>query len=112
MKEIKQIKPSLDTILSEGEDGFAAQVASQKTIYNIIVSWGGDWEHASVSIFGSDRCPTWDEMCFIKNLIWKMDETVLQYHPPENQYVNDHPYVLHLWRPTNRSIILPPKSFV
>ena len=112
MKDIKQIKASLTTSISEGIDGFAAQIASQKMVYNLIVSWGGDWEHVSVSIIGENRCPTWDEMCFIKNLIWKTDETVLQYHPPENQYVNDHPYVLHLWKPQKFTIHLPPKIFV
>ena len=112
MKDIKQIKASIKNMLAEGVDGFAAQVASQKTIYNVIFSWGGDWEHASVSILGANRCPTWDEMCFVKNLIWKTNECVMQYHPSESQYVNNHPYVLHLWKPTKEKIPMPPKIFV
>ena len=27
----------------------------------IIASWGGGWEHVSVSL--RNRCPTWEEMC-------------------------------------------------
>ena len=40
-----------------------------------------DWEHVSVSL--PDRCPTWEEMCFIKDLFWNSDECVVQYHPPK-----------------------------
>lgn len=112
MKDIKQIKASIKAMIAEGEDGFAAQVVSQKTIYNLIISWGGGWEHASISIIGENRCPTWDEMCFIKNLVWKMNECIVQYHPPESQYVNNHPYVLHLWKPIKETMPMPPKMFV
>ena len=55
-----------------------------------------DWEHVSVSVI--DRCPTWFEMCLVKRLFWDDDDMVIQYHPPVADYVNDHPYVLHMWR--------------
>ena len=51
------------------------------------------WEHVSVSL--TNRCPNWDEMCFIKD------------HPPDNKYVNCHPYCLHLWKPTKLNIPCP-----
>ena len=40
------------------------------------------------------------------------DETVVQYHPPKSDYVNNHPYCLHLWRPHSQEIPRPPKIFV
>jgi hypothetical protein len=83
---------------------------------NCIVSDGRGWEHVSVSLSSTrrnvERCPTWAEMCFVKNLFWGPEETVLQYHPPESQYVNCHQYTLHLWKPCDLSIPLPHKNFV
>jgi hypothetical protein len=54
------------------------------------------WEHVSVSL--ANRCPTWEEMCIIKSLFWDDDDVVLQFHPPKSDYVNQHPFCLHLWR--------------
>jgi len=83
-----------------------------------IVSSGGTennpgakgWEHVSVSC--TDRCPTWQEMAKVKNLFWKDDETVVQFHPQKDKYINYHPYCLHLWRLTNQEFILPPKELI
>ena len=55
------------------------------------------WEHVSVST--DTRTPRWDEMCFVKNLYWDDDETVIQFHPPLADYVNFDPHCLHLWKP-------------
>lgn len=78
----------------------------------IIASDGLGWEHVSVSIPGAKRCPTWEEMCAIKNLFWDPEETVVQYHPRASQYVNCHPYVLHLWKPVGEEIKTPPAILV
>jgi hypothetical protein len=56
------------------------------------------WEHVSVST--GRRCPNWEEMCFVKDLFWDEEELVLQYHVPASQHINNHPYVLHMWRDT------------
>jgi len=71
---------------------------------------GEGWEHVSVSL--EDRCPTWDEMCFVKDLFWLPTEAVMQLHPPESEYVNNHRFCLHLWRPTKENIPLPPAIYV
>ena len=67
---------------------------------------GIDWEHVSVS--AKKYCPTWKEMCFIKDLFWDPKETVMQLHPPRSKWINNHPTCLHLWRPKNQEIPLPP----
>lgn len=59
----------------------------------------GAWEHVSVSIIGKTFCPSWEEMCFVKDLFWSEDECVIQFHPPEDVYVNTASHVLHLWKP-------------
>lgn len=59
------------------------------------------WEHVSVSVAGKNRTPNWNEMCFVKNAFWDEDDTVIQFHPAKNDYVNMHPFCLHLFRPSN-----------
>ena len=62
----------------------------------VIASDGLGWEHVSVSM--ENRCPTWEEMCKVKALFWDADDLVVQLHPPKGDYVNQHPFCLHLWR--------------
>jgi len=71
---------------------------------------GQGWEHVSVA--GNSRCPNWPEMCWIKNLFWEPHEMVVQYHPPESEYVNCHPYCLHLWRHPTLPFPMPPSLLV
>lgn len=66
----------------------------------------GGWEHASISL--AFRCPTWEEMCMVKDLIWEPEDTVVQYHPPKSEYVNCMPYCLHLWRQVGAEFPRPP----
>jgi hypothetical protein len=76
----------------------------------IIASEGRGWEHVSVSL--KNRCPNWPEMSFVKGLFWDDEEAVMQLHPPKSDYVNCHPYCLHLWKPLGVEIPLPPSIMV
>jgi hypothetical protein len=76
----------------------------------VMASNGMGWEHVSVS--REDRCPTWDEMCQVKALFWSDEDCVIQYHPPKSEYVNQHPFCLHLWRPMEVILPRPPKILV
>ena len=74
----------------------------------VIASNGGGWEHTSVHIVDRpDRTPTWDEMCCVKDIFWGKDDVVLQIHPSEADYVDDHKGTLHLWRDTRRKFKSP-----
>lgn len=66
-------------------------------VLRVIVSDGGGWDHVSVSL--ANRTPTWEEMCYVKDLFFRSDEVVMQLHPAKSEYVNFHPHCLHLWRP-------------
>ena len=68
------------------------------------------WEHVSVSL--PNRCPNWTEMCFVKDLFWDENEVVMQLHPAKKDYINNHPYCLHMWRPVIAQIPLPPIEMV
>lgn len=69
-----------------------------------------EWEHVSVSL--PNRCPSWYEMDYIKDLFWSEDETVMQLHVPKSEHRNIHPHVLHLWKPRNAVIPRPPAEAV
>ncbi len=111
MKTIEQlrIQPRL-CIIDEGPDGGAAWAELASTIKPaqaaIIFSWGGGWDHVSVSF--KNRTPTWDEMVEVKNMFFRKDETVIQFHPKEEERINLHPHCLHLWKKQGWEAELPP----
>jgi len=71
------------------------------------------WEHVSVTLNDtSARIPNWLEMCAVKDLFWDAEETVVQFHPPKSEYVNEHPGCLHLWRNKNEKQPRPPKELI
>jgi hypothetical protein len=82
----------------------------QGMVLRMISGVGKGWEHVSVSL--ERRMPNWREMCFVKDLFWLPEEAVMQLHPPESSYVNNHPNCLHLWRPLKQDIPLPPPDMV
>lgn len=111
MKTIEQlrIQPRM-AIQQEAPDGLMAiaELASTKGHHQatIIASWGGGWDHVSVSF--RNRTPSWEEMAEIKDMFFRKDETAVQYHPEEDEYVNDHPHCLHIWKKQGHTHELPP----
>jgi len=77
---------------------------------HVLCSSDFGWEHVSVS--RRNRCPNWTEMSLIKAMFFKDDETVMQLHVPSSDHINDHPYCLHLWRPTHQEIPRPPGAMI
>jgi hypothetical protein len=70
----------------------------------------GAWEHVSVST--AKRAPNWREMCWVKDLFFDEEECVIQFHPPRSRYINCHPHCLHLWRPIDDHVRVPPALLV
>jgi hypothetical protein len=64
---------------------------------NVWASNGGGWDHVSVSL--NNRTPTWREMVHVKDLFFADEEVAMQLHPAKAEYVNHHPFCLHIWRP-------------
>lgn len=77
----------------------------------VIASDGMGWDHVSVHTHGA-RCPTWEEMDYVRKLFFRDDEWVMQLHAPASKHINEHPYTLHLWRPQNDTIPIPPPMMV
>jgi len=112
--------PTLGSDASYGCNGFFV-IPHHKIIgyyYNCMISDGMGWQHVSITLTKDkriltgngkptgkvvvetvERCPNWEEMCFIKDIFWSKDEAVMQIHPPERDYVSNHHYCLHLWKP-------------
>lgn len=92
---------------NEREGVFDVPVLTHFTGFlKVIVTADEGWDHVSASL--PDRCPTWTEMCVLKDLFFAPHELVVQFHPPKALYVNCHPYTLHLWRNQKQDIQLPP----
>ncbi len=71
-----------------------------------IASDGLGWEHVSVTI-NRKRTPSWEIMQFVKEQFWDDEDVVIQIHPKKSEYVNNHLYCLHLWRPKGTNIQTP-----
>lgn len=97
---------------SYGANGMFEIIGPTGRILGVIASDGKEtmWEHVSVSL--PNRAPNWDEMCWVKDMFWEPEECVIQYHPPKSDYVNVHPYCLHLWRPIKETIPRPDSIMV
>ncbi len=103
------------TTKEAGNNGAFKFKIDSNTLVCCIASDGFDWEHVSVQVLNGNnktRIPSWDIMCKVKSLFWGSESRVLQYHPPKSEYVNNHPHVLHLWRPTDKKMPFPPSVMV
>jgi hypothetical protein len=105
------------SLSSDGANGAFFIMGPNGRWLRIIASDGADpvaegWEHVSVSREDMKFCPSWVEMCFVKDLFWDEEETVIQFHPPRSEYVNHHPTTLHLWRSRTNAIATPPAILV
>jgi len=97
-------------IIETGIDGGMYSIPFEGRDLNVIASNGANWDHVSVSL--KNRCPNWREMCFIKDLFFEENEVAMQLHPAKDDYINMHPYCLHLWRAHNVEIPMPPSILV
>ena len=85
-------------------------------LLGVISSDGGGWEHVSVTVQSSKRsqgqAPSWEQMCRVKRAFWDEEETVVEYHVPMSEWVNEHPGCLHLWKKIGYEYPRPPGLFV
>ena len=94
-------------IAPEGSiEGYFEIPYGNKTL-RVISGCGDGWDHVSVSLW--HRCPTWEEMNWIKDRFFEPEECVVQFHPPKSKYINKAKYALHMWRPWASQIELPPE---
>lgn len=68
------------------------------------------WEHLSVSF--KNKIPSWEVMNEMKEMFFKDYEDAFQYHPTKENYINNNEYTLHIWRPLETNIPIPPSILV
>lgn len=64
----KSKNPRLGSTDDDGNNGFfliPRRVKGKTTEIRCLASDGEGWEHVSVSV-DAKRCPSWNEMCFVK----------------------------------------------
>ena len=124
MRDIEEIKKTSGIVIKkEGKDGFGGTVfpieykkGKVKVVKGIdkalhfMFSWGCGFEHLSVST--PIKCPTWEQMCKMKDIFWRDDEVCMQLHPKKEDYVNCMDYCLHIWKPIDQEIPMPPSIMV
>lgn len=94
---------------------FEVPVKGSKRPLRVIASAGDGpgchgWDHVSVSL--PARCPTWAEMDKVKRMFFAPDEVAMQLHPAESAHISNHLYCLHIWRPVDVDLPLPPSILV
>jgi len=104
-----RVKMNLGTMLAPEYEG-AFEFQYKGKLLGVVASNGDGWDHVSVST--KDRCPTWDEMDYVKRCFFNDYETAMQLHVPASDHISYHPYCLHMWRPHDVEIPRPPNELV
>lgn len=95
----------------EGVFAFLSPHSKARTTLRCVASSDYGWEHVSVST-DKRRCPTWEEMAYIRGKFFAPDEVVMELHVAAKDHISIHDYTLHLWRPQEAEIPLPPHWMV
>lgn len=81
------------------------------TIINFLTSFANIHEELAKTVYPHGACITCRQcghsQSATKDLFWEANECVIQYHPPQNIYINAHPYTLHLWKPQGIDLPMP-----
>ena len=107
---------SPDVVALYGSDGdetcgvFVVPSSLDGAPMRVVASSGLGWDHVSVS--RRNRCPNWYELEAVKRLFFELDEVAMQLHVPATDHISLHPHCLHLWRPQNIAIPMPPAAMV
>lgn len=106
----KWLFEQLGSFGDEWNGTFLVPFPRTSTELRCIASNGGGWDHVSVSL--KHRVPNWYEMEHVRKTFFLPGEIVMQLHLPDDAHINVHPNCLHLWRPHDIAIPLPPRDYV
>lgn len=97
-------------INSTDDDGWNGDflVPLEGEVWRVRISDGMGWRHLSVTnAYYPKKMADWNVMCRLKDAFFADDAWVVQFHPPRDDNVNNHPYCLHLWEPTYETLPVP-----
>ena len=115
MKPKKKImkEPEILTLLDQDEmGGMSFRIKLPRWTGTAIASTGFGWDHVSVAPHNRNIMPSWNDMCRIKDIFFYPGEVAIQYHPEEGKNVNILQNCLHLWRPNEEELPVPPLYLV
>lgn len=116
MKEIKSNRYlRIEARAIDGGQGIINLPRNNKRGYttaSVVWSYGGGWDHVSVAPLDERIMPTWNDMCFVKEMFFEDDEAAVEYHPAKKENISRVPNCLHLWRPQTEEMPMPPSIFV
>ena len=82
-------------------DGFGAAIYRNKAqglLVLVSLSMMENGEHfLHVSVSRKSRLPSWDDLKRVKNAFIGEDREAVHVLPKQSDYINLHPYCLHLW---------------
>jgi hypothetical protein len=81
------------------------ELTGQSVIVSLEEHNGTKWLHVSTAF--PTKLPSWFELREVKDLFIGRNREAVQVLPPEKEYVNLHPYCLHLWARVDGTRLLP-----
>lgn len=102
------------SLASTDEDGWNGHflVPLEGEMWHVIISDGGGWRHLSVSNAQRKILPSWNIMCRLKDAFFDDEAWCVQFHPPKQANINDHPFCLHIWENIDREMPVPHYTMV
>lgn len=93
-------------VVTEGEDGFAAQNPARDL--RVIVSDSREkdglrWRHVSVSL--PKRVPNYAELCLVKRIFIGDERECYSVFARKSRHINLHPNCLHIWCPLDGPVL-------
>jgi hypothetical protein len=95
---------------STDQDGFNGHflVPLNGELWHVIIADGMGFRHLSISNAQRKMLPDWKIMCRVKEAFWADSAWCVQYMPAKDDYINDHPFTLHIWEPIDQELPKPP----
>jgi len=104
-KALYEVLPQTDAFPDQQTK--ALQAGPYRIIWSDNDRYEGDelWRHVSFSM--AHRVPNYEELKACRMTFFPADAEVVQVFPPEEEFVNCHPYCLHLWWSKDRRLVPP-----
>jgi len=96
-EQLPRVLPPQWSVVGSFTNAKHYQAGAMMVIAEVELVDGKLWMHVSTSRAG--RLPTWEDLRLVKDVIIGRDRKAIQVLPSEAEYVNIHPYVLHLYAP-------------
>ena len=104
MRDLSEIRPKI-VIEEETANEIAGWIfIAGKYKASVVCNWDNEWEHVSMRPLKYSIIPDLNDICYLKNIFFNKDETVIQIYKNTCSMKN----CLHLWRCAYQDVLLPP----